>query len=173
PPLRVVADALRENWKVTATVENHTQAGTPVPDLSILFLSDQVDSATRTLHFYLQLPNEKTRDTVVDRHRFINWRFKPGQRTRLRVPVEQWEKRIVLPAAAVVQDGAEWYVFQQNGDHFDRRPVQVEYRDLESVVIAQDGSLFPGDVVALSGAAQMQMALKNKSGGAIDPHAGH
>lgn len=170
---QLVADALREGWKVIATVENHTQGGTPVPDLSILFLSDQVDSATRTLHFYLRLPNVKTRDTVVDGHRFINWRFKPGQRTRLRVPVEQWEKRIVLPAAAVVQDGAEWYVFQQNGDHFDRRPVQVEYRDLESAVIAQDGSLFPGEVVALSGAAQMQMALKNKSGGAIDPHAGH
>jgi cobalt-zinc-cadmium efflux system membrane fusion protein len=40
-------------------------------------------------------------------------------------------------------------------------------------VVAQDGSLFPGDVVALTGAAQLQMALRNRSGGAIDPHAGH
>jgi multidrug efflux pump subunit AcrA (membrane-fusion protein) len=105
--------------------------------------------------------------------RFINWRFKPGQRTQLRVPVEEWTERIVLPAEAVAQDGAETYVFQQNGDHFDRRPVQVEYRDLTAVVIARDGSLFPGERVALSGAQQMLMALKNKSGGGIDPHAGH
>jgi membrane fusion protein, heavy metal efflux system len=170
---QLIADVLREGWKLTATIDNHVQGGTPVPDLSILFLSDQVDAASRTLHFYLRLPNVKTRDTVVDGHRYINWRFKPGQRTHLRVPVEQWTKRIVLPASAVVQEGAEWYAFQENGDNFERRPVQVEYRDRDSVVIAQDGSLFPGEVVALTGAAQMQMAIKNKSGGAIDPHAGH
>lgn len=170
---QLVADALRERWKITAIVENHTPSGTPVPNLAILYLSDQVDAATRTLHFYLRLPNEKTRDEVVDGHRFVNWRFKPGQRTQLRVPVEHWPDRIVLPADAVIQDGAESFVFQANGDHFDRRPVHVEYRDLHSVVIAQDGSLFPGDVVALTGASQLQIALKNKSGGGIDPHAGH
>ncbi|MBS0260589.1 MAG: efflux RND transporter periplasmic adaptor subunit, partial [Planctomycetes bacterium] len=143
---QLVADALREHWKITAIVENHTPSGTPVPNLAIVYLSDQIDSATRTLHFYLRLPNEKTRDEVADGHRFINWRFKPGQRTQLRVPVEKWPDRIVLPADAVVQDGAESFVFQENGDHLDRRPVQVEYRDLHAVVIAQDGSLFPGDV---------------------------
>jgi len=51
--------------------------------------------------------------------------------------------------------------------------VHVEYRDRFSVVVANDGSLFPGDLVALSGAQQMQLALKNKSGGGVDPHAGH
>ena len=50
---------------------------------------------------------------------------------------------------------------------------QVDYRDQSSTVIANDGSLFPGDIVALKGAHQMQMALKNKSGGGVDPHAGH
>lgn len=170
---QLVADALRERWKITAIVENHTPAGTPVPNLEILYLSDQVDALTRALHFYLRLPNEKTRDDLADGRRFVNWRFKPGQRTQLRVPVEHWPDRIVLPAEAVIQDGAESFVFQENGDHFDRRPVHVEYRDLYSAVIAQDGSLFPGDVVALSGAAQLQIAIKNKSGGAVDPHAGH
>lgn len=170
---QLVADALKKGWKVTAVVENHTPAGTTVPDLSILYLSDEVDPASRTLHFYMRLPNERIRDETTDGHHFINWRFKPGQRTHLRVPVEEWPDRIVLPADAVAQDGPESYVFQQNGDHFDRRPVQVEYRDLESAVIAQDGSLFPGDRVAMSGAQQMLMALKNKAGGGIDPHAGH
>ena len=80
---------------------------------------------------------------------------------------------VVLPAPAVVQDGAETYVFQRFGDHFDRRAVRVDYRDPLSVVIAQDGALKPGDVVAASGAQQLHLALKNKAGGAVDPHAGH
>ena len=74
---------------------------------------------------------------------------------------------------AVAQDGVETYVFLPNGDRFDRRPVHVEYRDRLSVVVANDGSIFPGDAVVVVGAQQMQLALKNKSGGAIDPHAGH
>jgi hypothetical protein len=36
-----------------------------------------------------------------------------------------------------------------------------------------DLDVFPGDRIALSAAQQLQLALKNKSGGAIDPHAGH
>ena len=92
---------------------------------------------------------------------------------QLDVPVEKWPDRIVLPVDAVAQDGAETYVFVPNGDHFDRRPVHVEYRDRSSVVIANDGTLFPGDIVAISGAQQLQLALKNKSSGGIDPHAGH
>ena len=42
-----------------------------------------------------------------------------------------------------------------------------------AVVVANDGAIFPGDTVAMTGAHQMQLALKNKAGGAIDPHAGH
>ena len=92
---------------------------------------------------------------------------------QVQVPVEQWPDRIVLPVDAVAQDGAEFYVFQENGDHFDRRPVHVEFQDQVSAVIANDGSLYPGDTVAYTGAHQLQMALKNKAGGGVDPHAGH
>ena len=92
---------------------------------------------------------------------------------QLRVPVEQWPNRIVLPVDAVAKEGVEFYVFQQNGDHFDRVTVQVEYQDQFWVVVANDGSVFPGDTVAMSGAHQLQMALKNKAGGGVDPHAGH
>ena len=92
---------------------------------------------------------------------------------QLRVPIEKWEKRIVLPVDAVAQEGAETFVFLENGDHFDQRPVHVEYQDQLWVVIANDGSLFPGDAVALTGAHQMQVALKNAAGGGVDPHAGH
>ena len=74
---------------------------------------------------------------------------------------------------AIAQDGAENYVFRADAEHFDRQPVHVEHRDTLFAVIAQDGSLKPGDQIALNGAQQMHLALKNKSGGAIDPHAGH
>lgn len=170
---QLVADALREHSPITAVVESHSPAGIQVPNLKILYLSDQIDVATRTLHFYLDLSNRLVRDETINGRRFINWQFKPGQRTQLQVPIEKWPDRIILPPSALVQDGAESYVFQENGNQFFRRPVQVEYRDLHSAVIAQDGSLFPGDVVALTGAAQLQIALKNKAGSAIDPHAGH
>ena len=127
----------------------------------------------RHLHRSL-VPNQVLQDTTTpDGHRFVTWRFKPGQRMQLRVPVEQWKDRIVLPVDAIAQEGAETFAFLQNGDHFDRRPVHVEYRDQLWVVVANDGSLFPGDTVALTGAHQMQVALKNKAGGGVDPHAGH
>ena len=105
--------------------------------------------------------------------RFVTWRYKPGQRMQLELPVEEWRERIVLPTDAVAQDGVEHYVFRSHGDHFDRAPVHVEHRDPEWVVIANDGTLAPGDRVALSAAQQLQLALKNRSGGGVDPHAGH
>jgi hypothetical protein len=91
----------------------------------------------------------------------------------LRVPVESWPERIVLPVTAVVEEGAEAFVYKRNGDHFDRVAVHVEYRDQTSAVIANSGPIKPGDVVAAKGAYQMHLALKNKAGGGVDPHAGH
>ena len=79
----------------------------------------------------------------------------------------------MLPVDAVVQEGAETFVFRQNGDHFDRIAVHVEDRDPQQVVIANDGAVYPGDVLAAQGAYQMHLALKNQAGGGIDPHAGH
>ena len=92
---------------------------------------------------------------------------------QLQVPVEQWEDQIVLPVDAVAKEGLESYVFQQNGDHFERLSVHELYRDQLSVVLENDGTIFPGDVVARRGAHQLQMALKNKAGGGADLHAGH
>lgn len=166
--------AAREGWAVSVVPEDTHGQAQPVEGLKIAYVDNEVDAQSRALRFYVELPNEIVQSSEgEDGHRFITWRFKPGQRMQLRVPVEQWTKRIVLPVDAVAQEGAEYYVFQQNGDHFDRRSVHVEYQDQYSVVIAGDGSIFPGDVIARAGAHQLQMALKNKAGGGVDPHAGH
>jgi hypothetical protein len=145
-----------------------------VDGLKLLYLADSVDADTRAFRFYLSLPNKIALDQTSDSgRRFIAWRFNPGQRMELRVPVEYWQDRIVLPVESVVEEGAETYVYERNGDHFDRVAVHVEYRDQASAVISNDGALKPGDVVAGRGAYQMHLALKNRSGGGPDPHAGH
>jgi multidrug efflux pump subunit AcrA (membrane-fusion protein) len=166
--------AARKGWELTAIVEDHDANPQLIAGLKIVYVDNEVDPDSRALHFYVGLPNRIVHESKAEAgHRFLTWQYKPGQRMQLRVPVEQWRDRIVLPVDAVAQEGVEYYVFQQNGDHFDRVPVQVEYRDQLSTVIANDGSVFPGDVVATRGAHQLQMALKNQAGGGVDPHAGH
>lgn len=169
-----LATAANKKWKLSATLEGNNRKPEIVRDLEITYLDHKIEPDSRAFHFYVPLPNRIIHDsTTADGRRYLTWRFKPGQRMQVQVPVEQWPDRIVLPVDAVAQDGAEFYVFQENGDHFDRRPVHVEFQDQVSAVIANDGSLYPGDTVAYTGAHQLQMALKNKAGGGVDPHAGH
>ncbi len=162
-----------QNWKVDAIFQRPGSETEVVEDLEIAYLANQVDTDSRTLHFYVRLPNEVAKDNRVSGNRYLEWKYLPGQRLQLRVPIEEMPDKIVLPVDAVAREGAEYFIFQQNGDHFDRVPVHLTYRDQYSAVIANDGSIFPGDVVARRGAHQLQMALKNKAGGGVDPHAGH
>jgi multidrug efflux pump subunit AcrA (membrane-fusion protein) len=165
--------ALDQGWEVNAYLASGQESGRVGP-LHLLFLSDRVDPESRAFRFYLTLPNEVTADrTGKDGKRYVAWRYRPGQRLEVEVPISTWEKRIVLPVDALVDEGAESYVFRQNGAMFERVAVHVEHRDRTNVVLANDGSLFPGDVVAAKGAYQLQLAIKNKAGGGADPHAGH
>ena len=165
--------ATKEDSPVVAVLLGEGQRKEAEEDLRILYLSDSIDPASRAFHFYMDLPNTIVRDQKKDGHRFIGWKYKPGQRFEVRLPVSRSDERLVLPVNAVVQEGAETFVFRQNGDHFDRIAVHVEDRDPQQVVIANDGAVYPGDVLAAQGAYQMHLALKNKAGGGIDPHAGH
>lgn len=159
---------------VCAVFETSNDEADKVCNLKILYLANRVDAETRLFPFFATLPNQMVRD---DRgpggRRFVGWRFRPGQRAQLKIPVETWSERIVLPVEAVVEEGPESYVFREDGDHFHRCPVHIEYRDQFSVVLAEGNDIWPGDRVAMNGAQQLYLALKNKSGGGIDPHAGH
>ncbi|GIX05084.1 MAG: hemolysin D [Planctomycetaceae bacterium] len=170
----LLAAAAARGWRVTALFERAGQQVEDVADLELLYSASDVDVESRTLRFYVRLPNRIVREVPSPNGlSYVEWKYRPGQRLQLRVPVEEWERQIVLPVDAIAQEGAESYVFQQNGDHFDRVPVRVIYRDQSHAVVKNDGSIFPGDIIARRGAHQMQMALKNKSGGGVDPHAGH
>lgn len=170
---KVLTEAANKNVPVTAIVESNGSGKDKVSDLKILYIENQVDMESRALKFYLRLPNKIVRDDhTPEGQRFIGWRYRPGQRVEVLVPIEQWKNRIVLPVEAVVQEGTDWFVYQEVGRRFQQKPVHVEYRDQHRVVIENDGNLFPGDVVAGKGAYQIHLALKNRSGG-MDPHAGH
>ncbi len=141
--------------------------------LRVIYVADHVDRESRALRFYLGLPNQLVLDEMVDGHRMVAWRFRPGQRTEVRIPIgRSWDNQVVLPAEAVVYQGVDAYVFEQHGEHFHRVAVHVLYQDKQSVVVENDGSLI-GKTVAMAGAYQMGLALKNQTGGAMDPHAGH
>jgi multidrug efflux pump subunit AcrA (membrane-fusion protein) len=167
---RVVA----QGWPIAALFEGAERERETVENLELVYTAAEVDVESRMLPFFVKLPNQLVRQSPSPNgHSFVEWRFRPGRRVQLLVPIEELKDQIVLPVEAIVREGAESYVFQQNGKHFDRVPVRVTYRNSTHAVLANDGSVFPGDVVARVGAHQMQMALKNKSGGGVDLHAGH
>ena len=169
----VIAKTKLANWPVAALIGENSQA-IRLENLELSRVDNEIDPATRTLKFYVSLQNELIEEKPTpDGLRHVTWKYRTGQRLQLLLPVEQWTEQIVLPIDAVVREGIESYLFQQNGDHFERVSVHEVYRDQTNVVIANDGKVYPGEVVALRGAHQMQMALKNQSGGGIDPHAGH
>lgn len=169
--LREAADQQRD---ISAALLVQGKGVDRINDLRVLYLADHVDPQSRAFRFFIALPNEiVSRRETANGQQFAEWRFKPGQRMELQVPVSEWRDEIVVPVEAIVQEGAEAYVYQQNGEHFDQVPVNVKYRDQMSAVIANDGSLFPGDQIAARGAYEMHLTLKNQSGGGVDPHAGH
>ena len=146
-----------------------------VLDLQVQSVANEIDRQSRALKFYLLLPNQLTGKNEKDAsdEKFISWKFRPGQRMEAKIPTTQVMKnKIVLPPDSVVIEGPNAFVFEQNGDNFDRIDVQVLYRDKDTVVLENDGQLVFSSI-AMNGAYQMHLALKNQSGGAIDPHAGH
>ena len=151
--------------------------------LTIHHLANQVDPATRTFGFYLPLENQP-RTFERDGKTHFAWRYRPGQRVRLMLPVEKLvtldpdgkTERLpfVLPAGAVAREGGEAFVFVQSGDSFRRKPVRVLYADRSDVVIANDGSVTEVEYVVRNQAAALNRAVKAQSAaGGGDPHAGH
>ena len=128
----------------------------------IRHLSSTIDSSSRTFDFFIPLVNQ-SRSYEHAGQSFMVWRFRPGQRVRVRVPVEQFHDVIVVPAAAVVREGPEAYIFKQNGDWFHRLPVHVIHEDRLFVVLANDSSLLSGAYIAQGSAASLNRVLKAQS----------
>lgn len=170
----LVTRALEQAWPISVIFETGETQTVVRSNLRILYVDNSIDEVHRTLKFFVPLANEVVRDNPgANGLMYRTWRFKPGQKVRLLLPVEKLTESIVLPADALVKEGPDAYVFRQNGKLMEEVPVTVDHLDPREVVIKNDGSLFEGDEVARNQAYQLHLALKKAEGGGADPHAGH
>jgi len=162
--------AAQERRPITIEFAEDDGAHWPALDqtFEIRHLANSIDPQSRTFDFFIPLTNQ-SRGYTKQSETFLVWRFRPGQRTRLHVPVEEYKDVYVLPAAAVVREGPEAFVFRQNGDLFDRRPVHVLYEDRRFAVIENDGSVTPGMYLAQSAAASLNRVLKAQAASGEQP----
>lgn len=146
--------------------------------LGIEYIDNHVDEASQTFSFYIPLKNEVMRDvTNEDGVRFRTWRFKPGQRAHLAVPIEKYADHIRLPVNSIVRDGIHVYVFfylHAHGDEHEYRrvPVEVAFQDEQYAVLKNNGSLKVGRKVAANRAFELNLELKAEAGGGGHGH-GH
>lgn len=157
----LVQEAARNGWEIEVEVDAPaTDKWPPFSErVKIDHLSNTVDSQTRTFAFFLPLENQ-WQSYMQDGVTRVLWRFRPGSRVRLRVPIEKLDNVFVVPQQAVVRDGPEAFVFRQNGELFERRPVHVLYEDRLNAVLASGGAVSPGFYIAQSGAASLNRVMK-------------
>jgi hypothetical protein len=148
--------------KLPIEVEFETRGGDwpAIPTSFVIHhVANTIDLETRTFAFFLSLENQGQAYQNESGTRLL-WRFRPGDRVRLKVAIEKIDNIFTVPLAAVVREGAEAYVFRQNGDLFDRMPVHILAEGRNEIVLANDGSVKPGFAIAQSGAASINRILK-------------
>ena len=157
--------SVEQGWPVEVDFQEKAGADWPAIEQTfrIRHISNTIDPANRTFGFRIPLKNE-SRSVVLDGNTQMLWRFRPGQRVRIMVPVEKLDDVFVLPADAVTRDLAEAFVFTQNVNTFERRPVRIVAEDRRHTVLANDGSLLPGSFVVQSAADQLNRMTKSQSG---------
>lgn len=164
----LLEQAAQNGWQIRVEfAEDDTRHWPPLEQtFQIRHLANTIDQVSRTFDFFIPLTNQ-SRTYERDGQAFVVWRLRPGQRVRLHVPIEQFKNVIVLPAAAIVREGPEAYVFRQNGDLFNRIPVHVLHEDRLNVVLASDGSVAPGSYLAQGSAASLNRVLKTQAASGV------
>ena len=156
----------RNRDRCRPSIETESAKPDVLKDLKILYVGGKVDPESRTFQFYVPLANQQLRDVT------------PARRSPLhRLAIQAGPARAAAVAGRAMDRP---HRAARRGRRAGRRRdvrLHAERRPLRSragarrvsrsvpVVIANDGSIFPGDAVVLAGAQQMQLALKNKSGG--------
>lgn len=134
--------SIKEGWPVEVDFQEAAGTDWPVVEqtFAIRHIANTIDSVTRTFAFLIPLENQSKTVNHGDKTQLL-WRFRPGQKVRLYVRVENLDDVFVLPADAVVREGPDAFVFTQNVNTFERKHVHVLFHDRDQVVIAIDGSL--------------------------------
>ena len=156
-----------------------------IDNLRIRSMDNRISEDSGTISCYVDLANtfqEYESPTGHTPHRYVQWHFKPGQRCELNVDYEVIPDCIVLPVDAVARVIGETYLFEWVGNEDDKKiwrkkSVHVLDKTKDLVVIANDGSVFPGARVATKGAGFILAALdaanqKTAGGGGIQ-HGDH
>ena len=179
-----LARALASKSRVTATFEGEGNREI-VEGLFLRSIDNRIDIASGTLFCYVDLQNDFIAYAVDDEsppRRYTKWHFKPGQRCELNIEYEPLLNCIVLPVDAVAKDLQEFYVFEWVGSEEVKRiwrktSVHAIHQTKDVVVIANDGSVFPGAKIASRGArfilAALDAANMNTDGGGGVQHGDH
>ena len=160
--------ATQNGWPIRVEFAEDDQTHWPSLEQSfqIRHLANAIDPTSRTFDFFIPLTNQ-SRGYEKEGQTFLVWRFRPGQRVRLHVPVEELKDVFVLPSAAIVREGPEAFAFRQNGDLFNRIAAHVLYEDRLNVVLANDGSITPGLYLAQNAAASLNRVLKAQAASGV------
>ncbi|MSR32105.1 MAG: hypothetical protein EXR99_11415 [Gemmataceae bacterium] len=158
--------SVKEKWPVEVDFQEDVLAGWPALDQSfrISHMANNIDPINRTFAFLMPMENQ-SRVVEEDGRTQMLWRFRPGQKVRVLVRVQKFDSVFVLPADAVAREGPEAFVFTQNVNTFERKPVRVVLQDRQHAVVANDGSLVPGMFVVQTAAAQLNRMVKAGSSG--------
>ena len=160
--------AAQNGWPIQVEFAEDDSSHWPTLEqiFEIRHLTNSIDPTSRTFDFFIPLTNQ-SRGYEKEGQTFVVWRFRPGQRVRLHVPVEELKDVFVMPAASVVREGPEAFVFGQNGDLFHRKPVHVLHEDRLNVVLSPGGNVTPGLYLAQNGAASLNRVLKAQAASGI------
>lgn len=165
-----LAKAAKNNWNIGIEFTDDVAEDWDAQEQTfhIRHLANTTNPNSRTFDFFIPLENQSTSYEKEGRP-FVVWRYRPGQRVNILVPVEEIKNVLVLPAEAVAFEGPEAFVFQQNGDLFNRIPVEVVHRDRHHVVLADDGTISPGFFLAQNAAASLNRVLKSQAASGMQP----
>ncbi|MGH7799988.1 MAG: efflux RND transporter periplasmic adaptor subunit [Thermodesulfobacteriota bacterium] len=105
-----------------------------------IFVASELDPVKRTLHIWVSVDNKEGL-------------FKPELFARVALVVKSGREVLTIPVEAIIDDGAEKFVFVKNGNQFVRQDVATGVSDDRYVEIT-DG-LYPGDQVVTDGNRQI------------------
>lgn len=194
---------LRELWKtglgVTVSLGATTDP-TEIKDCPLAFVGNHARDESNTYPFYVYLLNEMESQPTSGGPQYLTWKWKPGQLGHIELPRKKYDNLIILPSAAVAEDGISRFVFEWKGrvehdhDHGDEHdhamsgdesghdhehadefvPIEVDVVFLNNEVAILDpaGKLKVGTRIAFNNASQLLFAMQSGSGGHAHAH-GH
>jgi hypothetical protein len=175
-----LVDNRRVALELEASVEHALKAGTLLegrplsagagPVLKAVrltaYASADADPEHRAPRAYAMVENGLIRPPAVDGMPPTGtWQLRPGMRYRVLVPAQVHRNVFAVPRAALVTEGPEKVLLLRSGKGFRRQPVRLLHEDRETVVLEDDGAVFPGDPVVVSGAFALSLALRAEATG--------